>query len=500
MNPKHQFPKSSLQKTLLLGIGGIVAVGLSACSVSKREKPEKSNQSKNPGSPNVILCMADDMGWGDTGYNGHTEIQTPNLDEMASAGIQFNRFYSAAPVCSPTRGSCLTGRNPFRYGIYRANVGHLKEQEITLAEVFNTQGYATGHFGKWHLGTFSPEYSGKGDKRKPGKNYMTPTMAGFDKWFSTEYSIATYNPYKPENAHGSYDVRNLYWEDGINLKQGPQGDDSRIIMDKALSFIEQAALEEEPFFAVIWFHAPHEPVIGVPDIMEEHYSDHPEEKQHYYSVVTALDRQMGRLREKLRQLGVAKNTLLCFTSDNGPAVNPTKTGRRQGSAGPFRGRKGSLYEGGIRVPSIIEYPGRFVEHKEIDVPAITSDYFVTCCDLLGMDISNYNRPYDGISLLPVISGQQKERGKPIGFHFKSQKSLVGEKYKLVYNKSSDRRRSDNGEVPVSEYELYNLIRDPSETRNIIDKKPGISSHMKEKLWNWVESCERSDQGKDYPCP
>ena len=140
-----------------------------------------------PENPNVILCMADDMGWGDAGYNGHPEIHTPYLDEMAAKGVVFERFYAGASVCSPTRGSCLTGRNPFRYGIYTANRGHLKQEEISLAEIFKQHGYSTGHFGKWHLGTLSADFSGKGPQRHPERNYMTPGMAGFDEWFSTEW-------------------------------------------------------------------------------------------------------------------------------------------------------------------------------------------------------------------------------------------------------------------------------------------------------------------------
>ena len=118
-----------------------------------------------PKKPNIILCMTDDQGWGDTGYNGHPVLKTPNLDRMAAEGLRFDRFYSGAPVCSPTRGSCLTGRHPYRYGVFFANVGHVRPEEITLAEALKTQGYATGHFGKWHLGTLLPDYSGKGPRR-----------------------------------------------------------------------------------------------------------------------------------------------------------------------------------------------------------------------------------------------------------------------------------------------------------------------------------------------
>ena len=159
--------------------------------------------------PNVILMMADDMGWGDTGYNGNRVIKTPNLDRMSREGIRFDRFYAGSSVCSPTRGSCLTGRHPYRYGVHTANQGHLRDEEICLAELLKEHGYATGHFGKWHLGTLTPDYSGKGPGRKPRENYSTPGMNGFDEWFSTEFAIATWDPYDPANSHlgnGRYDV------------------------------------------------------------------------------------------------------------------------------------------------------------------------------------------------------------------------------------------------------------------------------------------------------
>ncbi len=448
--------------------------------------------------PNIILCMADDMGWGDVGYNGNPIIRTPNLDEMAAAGIQFNRFYSGSSVCSPTRGSCLTGRNPFRYGIYTANKGYLKNEEVALSEVFKELGYATGHFGKWHLGTMTPDFSGKGKGRHPERNYMTPGMAGFEEWFSTEYAVATYNPYDPNNKHGKVaDPRALYWHNGVNITEGLSGCDSKIIMDKAIPFIRRSVKKKQPFFTVIWFHAPHAPVVGHPEYMEKFYGDYSEDEQHYYSVVTALDAQMGRLRSELKELGVAHNTLLCFTSDNGPEGNPGKRKRFQGSSEPFRGRKRSLYEGGVRVPGIIEYPARFSEHREIDVPCVTSDYFPTFCKLMGLEIQEYERPFDGISLWEIMEGTQTKRNNPIGFQFGKQKSLVDDQYKLVNNLESNRPGSDNGRVPTAEYELYDMVNDPGETENIIEQVPDVADRMIGQLDRWVASCKQSDEGADY---
>lgn len=451
--------------------------------------------------PNIILCMADDLGWGDVGFNGNAIVKTPRLDEMSKAGLRFERFYAAAPVCSPTRGSVLTGRHPSRYGIPTANQGHLERDEISLAEVLKMQGYATGHFGKWHLGTLAPDYSGK-KGRKPEKNYMTPGMSGFDQWFSTEYSVCTWDPYDPKNAHnGITDPRVLFWHNGRNIVDGPAeglvGDTARMVMDKALPFIENAAAEERPFFSVIWFHAPHLPVVGGPEFLAM-YPGLDEDTQHYYGVISAVDRQMGRLRKALQDMGIADNTLLCFAADNGPEGNPGKKGRSQGTAEPFRGRKRSLYEGGVRVPGLIEWPDRVKAGSVTSVSAVTSDYFSTVLDILGYQLpAAVRRPYDGISLLPIIDGKRSSRPAPIGFQGHGLATLNDNRYKLVHNPSGKRQRSDNGTAPIATWELYDLLEDPSETTNIVEQHPKIVSRMRTQLEAWQASCEASARGEDY---
>jgi len=440
--------------------------------------------------PNIILIMADDLGWGDTGYNGHPRLKTPNLDRLSREGLRFDRFYAAAPVCSPTRGSCLTGRHPFRYGVFSANVGHLPAQEICLAEVLKDQGYMTGHFGKWHLGTLSPDYSGKGPRRQPRKNYSTPGMNGFTEWFSTEFAVATWDPYDPKHSHlrkgMPYDTRALYWHNGVNITKPLRGCDSKIIMDRVIPFVQKAVAEGKPFFAVIWFHAPHEPVIGGPPYLEL-YKNLPEGKRHYYAVVTAMDDQIGRLRRVLEKLNAWHNTMLWFCSDNGPEGNPGPRGRSQGSAGPFRGRKRSLYEGGIRVPGILVWPERIKEPRRTDIPCVTSDYLPTVLDVLGLPLPE-DRAYDGVSLLPLIQGRMKKRPKPIGFQHGVQAAWSDNRYKLVHNRRTRRLRSDNGKTPVSEWELYDLVADPGETKNIAALKPGITASMRAALEKWRASC------------
>jgi len=495
---KSGYRKNSRMKQIL--VLSYILLILSSCNSGRNRNAEENNR------PNIILIMADDMGWGDTGYNGHERIKTPNLDEMASRGAQFNRFYAAAPVCSPTRGSVLTGRNPYRYGITSANVAHLPDEEINLAEILVMEGYRTGHFGKWHLGTLFTDFSGKRKKsHKPAENLMTPGMAGFEEWCSTEASIPTFDPYDKGEAnayddgmHYNYDRRQLYVENGMVLKDDLHGCDSKIIMDKALAFVENSVKEDRSFFTVIWFHAPHGPVEGHPEYMKTLYPDLPEEKQHYYSVVTALDAQVGVLRSKLRELGIEDHTMLCFTSDNGPEGNPGPRNRYQGSAGNFRGRKRSLYEGGIRVPGIIEWPAVIKEPMEIDIPVHTSDYFPTICEVLGCELLD-KRPIDGISLMNMLNGTQKSRAVPIGFQFinHKQRAIMGDRYKLVNNTGEKRSGADNSDLPRAEFELYDIVSDPYETKDISTQHPEIVERMKAELNAFLNSCERSNRGEDY---
>ena len=266
-------------------------------------------------------------------------------------------------------------------------------------------------------------------------------------------------------------------------------------MDRALPFITQAANEKKPFLAVIWFHAPHLPVVGHPKYMEAHYRDLPDNEQHYFSCITALDAQMGRLRAHLRTLRIEQNTMLCFASDNGPEGNPGPRGHSQGTSGKFRGRKRSLYEGGVRVPALAEWPGT-LQPREVDTPCVSSDYFPTISALLELPLTQ--RPYDGINILPILQGAQQKRGNPIGFRFGRDQTLVDDRYKLVHNRGGlKRRRSDNGKVPVAEFELYDLSVDPSETRNIAEKSPEVAERMKRQLAAFMKSCEASANGKDY---
>ena len=436
-----------------------------------------------PSKPNVILCMTDDQGWGDTAYNGHPVLKTPTLDAMSRSGIRFDRWYSGAPVCSPTRGSAITGRHPYRYGIFFANKGHMRKQEVTLAEALKTQGYTTGHFGKWHLGTLTTKIKDS-NRGRPGdaSHYSPPWQNGFDVCFSTEAKVPTWDPMiKPgtkDSPYGTY-----YWDGPEHrVTENLAGDDSRVIMDRAIPFIQGAAKAGKPFLAVIWFHTPHLPCVAGPTYREM-YAGQPTGAQHYFGCITAMDDQMARLRKELRALGAAENTMLWFCADNGPEGR--KKTPTNGSAGPFRGRKRSLYEGGVRVPGLLEWPAKVKEPRVVKMPCSTCDYFPTVLDVLGFEMKGQPLPIDGVSLVPLLEGKMAERPRPIGFESGGQVALIDNRYKIYKGGRS------------KGWQLYDLIEDPSETKNLAAEKPDILKNMVATVEGWRASCKKSLAGGDY---
>lgn len=475
--------------------------------------------------PNIILCMGDDHGWDETGYNGHPYLRTPVLDEMAETGLRLDRFYSAAPVCSPTRASVLTGRHPNRCGTFSANWS-IRPEEITIAHILSRSGYACGHFGKWHLGPVKA-----GSPTNPG-------AMGFEEWLSHD-NFFEMNPQLSRNG-------------------GPperfQGESSGIVVEAAIGFIAKAKQNRQPFLAVIWFGSPHEPYSGLEKDLAL-YRDLPEELQERYvritgmerglpvrrrldqvlqaryAEITAMDRAIGRLRRYLRDEGLRQNTLLWYCGDNGiPGHARLNT--------PFRGAKGGLYEGGLRVPGLVEWPERIPKPRATGVNAVTSDILPTICDLVGETVPE--RPLDGVSLKPLLDDGLSERPEPICFwvydagrevrrnlepyidpklqegttplvkmmngrftrnfrnfrhpriseeDFAGLKAILGNRYKLVV---SERAR---GGEPVRE--LFDVRADPAEEHNLIRSRAETASKMEKQLLKWQRSVLRSLTGADY---
>jgi arylsulfatase A-like enzyme len=438
----------------------------------------------------MIFVMTDDQGWGDVAYNGHPRIKTPNLDAMSAAGIRFDRFYAGASVCSPTRASCLTGRNNWRMNIngpIASHQGHLPQEEITLAEALKSKGYATGHFGKWHVGGFDPELS--------GHHLMPPWKAGFDECFSTHNVLVTYDPYAKPGKGG---IKANYWHNGRNipLEEGQQdsalrGDDAAIVMNKAIGFIRDQAKAKKPFLALIWFHNVHTPLGKNPELMKD-YADCEPQEQIYFSNITAVDTQVGVLRKTLRDLGVADNTMLWFTSDNGPNLKGKKNVKYAeaqggkfnytpiGSAGAYRGWKRDCYEGGLRMPALLEWPVVVTEPFATDYAAVTSDYLPTALEVAGIPLPT-DRAYDGISLLPMITRQETERRTAIGFHCNGMEAWTETRYKIV--------RPTRGNKGAGEWELYDLLEDPFEETNLAASRPQVVARLNKDFSAWARSAE-----------
>jgi len=448
--------------------------------------------------PNIILCMSDDQGWGDMAYYGHPVLKTPNFDDMAAKGLRFDHFYAAAPVCSPTRGSVMTGRHPNRFGCFKW--GHtLRPQEITIAEALKRAGYITGHFGKWHLGSVR-----QGSPVNPG-------ACGFDEWFS---------------APNFYDNDPILSREGVAVQT--QGESSMVTVDAALEFIRKHAASSHPFLAVVWFGSPHQPHLAMPKDLAL-YPGQPEKLQHFYGEITAMDRAVGKLRDELRSLDIHANTILWYCSDNGGLRDLGVTGGRD--------HKGSIYEGGLRVPAILEWPSRLPKHRMIDVPCNTSDIYPTLLDIAGVTVEKQT-PLDGISLLPLLDGQMDTRPQPMGFWdypiggigipshqlmlelLEAQKTgeklepsrlrldagKIGQEYPedkfpghaawLDWPWKLHRQEGQGDQLNVN-FELYNLAEDPNEKNDQVNQYPELVKSMIEEIEDWLTSVVRSLNGSDY---
>ena len=405
--------------------------------------------------PHIVLVMTDDQGWGQTGYFDHPHLKTPHLDEMASNGLRFDRFYAGASNCSPTRATVLTGRSNDRTGVFDHGYP-LRAQEKTVAQALQQSGYRTGHFGKWHLnglrGPGVPIF--KEDSHHPG-NF------GFDTWFS---------------------VTNFFDYDPLLSRQGEieshQGDSSEIIVREALKFLETNLKQQQPIFTVIWFGSPHSPMIANEEDRAL-FADLPIKHQHHLGELVAMDRSIGTLRSGLKRLGIAQNTLLWFNSDNGGLPGFGKE-----TVGYLRGNKGLMYEGGLRVPAIIEWPSVIKTPKTSSYRACTVDIFPTLAEVAHLPASSMLQPQDGLSLFPLFHRAIKKRSKPLFFHHRDRGVVIDGDQKLI--------------AQEGRFEHYNLVNDDEETRDLYDEDNPTSQRLRETYLQWKQSLEASRAGKDYP--
>ena len=403
--------------------------------------------------PNFIVFLTDDLGWGDLACFGHSKIQSPNLDHFATEGMRMTQCYSACAVCSPSRSSILTGRTPYRNGVWRwvpdGSQYHLRASEITIATLLNKRGYDTCHAGKWHLnGKFN------------SKEQPQPDDHGYDHWMATQNN-ASPNHLNPVNF-----VRN---RKPVGRLEGPS---SLLCVEEAISWLDSRKDSGNPFFLTVWTHEPHLPIESAEEFMKPYRDlDDPNLRQHHGNI-TQLDAAFGKLMKAVDDMGYRDETFVMFTSDNGPEGNGT-SGRTRGSTGGLRGRKRHSHEGGVRVPGIVRWPGRIRPGVETDTPVIGSDIFTTICDVLDIPLPS-DRTIDGASMLPLFEGKPIERDQPLYWR----NHLAPEQYRVAL-------RIDDwkiiGSDDLSRFELYNIREDWKESEDLSSKYPEKFAELKQRL-------------------
>ena len=467
-----------------------------------------------PQQPNILFLLADDMGWGDVNYNGG-QADTPHLNAMASGqnSVQFSRFYSGAPVCTPTRGTVLTGRNHNRYCIWSVNTYGdcdytndfvcpselpLPPSEITVAELLQNAGYRTAIFGKWHLGDLK-YIEGGHSEWSPSH----PGMHGFDVWKVTEQSVPTVNPncacfdldtclighyansIPPSactNYHGNNITSACSESSDCPLVTHPDAileDDSHFIVDELTTFIDDSVESSLPFFAYVSFHTPHSRYIATEDLAEK-YADRgwDETESDYYGSIEGLDSAIGDILTHLEELGIKDDTMIWFTSDNGPASTAP------GSTGGLAGYKGTLLEGGIRVPGIVQWPSVIQENKVSDYVVTTSDFLPTVMDITGTELSE-SRVLDGTSILDHLLGLETTRSSAANWAFKVGRGDFSKTFDAVSIDGDLKLHVVFKDGEVDSTALYDLSVD--EETDIADSRPRKHNALLKGLKSWAES-------------
>ena len=418
-------------------------------------------------SPNIVVLFADDLGYGDIGPFGHPSIDTPHLNRMAREGMRLTQFYAAASVCTPSRAGLLTGRLPVRSGmasserrvLFPDSPGGLPDEEITIAEVLKEEGYATAAIGKWHLGHL-PEH--------------LPPEHGFDRYFGVPYSNDMDTD--EDGAEGVPLVRNKT----VVEHPATQETLTRRYTEEALSFIEDSG--EQPFFLYLAYTFPHVPLYA-----SEQFEG-TSARGLYGDVVEEIDWSVGQILSMLRERDLAENTLVVFTSDNGPWLIMDEEG---GTSGLLRGGKGSTWEGGMREPTLAWWPGTIEGGTTSDAVGSTMDLFPTALELAGAEVPD-DRVIDGESLLPVFLNPNAEGRDHVFFYRGDQVFAVRMgPWKAHFTTQSgyadDRTEHD---PPL----LYHLDRDPREQFNRAEERPEVIDEIQALLERHRERLDpREDQ-------
>lgn len=448
--PSFMKPFSSmLIITLLLGLG---------CQPAT--EPGGTDSS---GPPNIILVFADDLGYGDLSCYGHPTIRTPRLDELARKGIKLSSFYAAASVCTPSRAGLLTGRFPIRFGM-EGNRGPdsrdgIAATEITLAEALKEQGYRTACFGKWHLGAVSGHF---------------PTEHGFDEYLGILYSNDMMPPWvKTERPLHLY-------RDTVPTEEYPVDQTTLVerYTEETVRFVKESKAEGKPFFVYLPHAMPHLPVST-----SERFAG-TSAGGRYGDVIETLDWSMGRLVDMLEEEGLAENTLVIFTSDNGPwnQMPPRMYNTEPvelwdaGSTGALRGTKGTSWEGGLRVPFIAYWPGHIPPNQLSPEPVSTLDLFPTLVKLAGGEVPT-DRPMDGQDIWPFLSGEAASpRTEFFYYRGKTLEGVREEDWKLMW-------KPEDGELKAR---LFHLGQDPYERFDLADAYPNVVAQLKAKMEAFAE--------------
>ncbi len=476
--PSNQFPQVPSTRSVRWFILGLVVFACGLVANTSVHAAEGNNR------PNIVLIMTDDMGYGDLGVTGNPIIKTPNLDALAERSASMTKFY-VSPVCAPTRASLMTGRYNYRTRCIDTYIGRamMDPAEVTVAEILGENGYATGIFGKWHLGDCYP---------------MRPMDQGFQESL-IHRGGGIGQPSDPPGGEGKYTDPILFRNGEPEQQKGYCTD---VYYSNAMEFISRSAKAQKPFFVYLPDNCPHGPFHDVPPSDLETYeqlnlenSQFPQEQGHklpgkgnlnnrarIFAMITNVDRNVGRLQKKLESLGITDNTIVIFMVDNGP------NGRRYVAG--FNGNKSTVWEGGIRSPFFVQWPAKLKAGHTSDIPSAHIDVLPTLLDAAGIE-----RPsgwkIDGRSMLPYLTGDPintRERHLVIQSHRGDQPTryhnfmIRNSHWKLVHP-SGFGRESFAGEA---KFQLFDLTNDPFELNNLASEKPDVVKQMLTEYDRWFE--------------
>lgn len=422
--------------------------------------------------PNFLVFITDDQGFGDMGCYGARDIATPHMDKLAAQGARFTQWYANAPVCAPTRASFLTGRYPRHAGVpnlLKLRSAGLGLNQLTLPQVLKSAGYRTGLVGKWHLG---------------GKEGYRPNQRGFDDFFgflegNVDYfsHLQLYRSKKP--LHDLWRNRQRERRDGEYMTD--------LITRESQAFLEKH--RGAPFFLYVAYNAPHYP-LHAPKKYFDRFRHLPKQRQTYAALLAAVDDSLGELLHTLDQLDLAEDTFVVFMSDNGPfnearnflEEEPDKV-FLDSSAGPYRGHKGSLFEGGTRIPALMRWPGRIPNNSVVRDKAITMDLFPTIAKLAGVTLPE-DYAIDGKDILSLLQGKAPSPHQTLFWEYRNQSAVLEGKWKLILKGKLDFARNAESETI-----LIDLEDDPGETNNLAACYPEKVKQLKDKYHTWKEEME-----------